>query len=495
MVKDELKDKAAKGLIWGAVNNGATQILNAIFGIVLARLLSPDDYGLIAMLLVFSTVATALQDSGFVIALTNKRDATHDDYNAVFWFNILVSIVAYVILFSVSPWIATFYNEPILTSLSRYFFLGFFIASFSIVPRAILFRRLQQRELALMALSSLLISGTVGITLAANGFAFWGIATQTLVFNLCVTILSWYFSKWRPSFQTSLSTIYSSLKPLLGFSCKMLFTYIFNNINNNIFSLLLGRLYNKTEAGIYSQAQKWNVMGSNTITGMIQGIAQPTFVQVGDDKERLCRAFSKMLRFTCFISFPAMLGLALIAREFIVITVTEKWLPSASLMQLLCIAGAFLPLATLYYNMIISRGKSDIYMWNVIIQGCVILGSLLTVHHFGGSITDMVMAYVIIIVSWTFVWHFFVNREIGFTWYQALKDILPFFFVAAFTMVATHHLSLFIIHLLPLTSHLLPLYLMLARIFLAAIIYLGIIYLSGAKILRQPWEYIRHKQA
>ena len=493
-MSDTLKDKAAKGLIWGAVNNGATQILNAIFGIVLARLLSPDDYGLIAMLLVFSTVATALQDSGFVIALTNKRDATYDDYNAVFWFNILVSIVAYVILFSVSPWIATFYNEPILTSLSRYFFLGFFIASFSIVPRAILFRRLQQRELALMALSSLLISGTVGITLAANGFAFWGIATQTLVFNLCVTILSWYFSKWRPSFQTSLSTIYSSLKPLLGFSCKMLFTYIFNNINNNIFSLLLGRLYNKTEAGIYSQAQKWNVMGSNTITGMIQGIAQPTFVQVGDDKERLCRAFSKMLRFTCFISFPAMLGLALIAREFIVITVTEKWLPSASLMQLLCIAGAFLPLATLYYNMIISRGKSDIYMWNVIIQGCVILGSLLTVHHFGGSITDMVMAYVIIIVSWTFVWHFFVNREIGFTWYQALKDILPFFFVAAFTMVATHHLSLFIIHLLPLTSHLLPLYLMLARIFLAAIIYLGIIYLSGAKILRQSWDYIRHKQ-
>ena len=120
------------------------------------------------MLLVFSTVATALQDSGFVIALTNKRDATHDDYNAVFWFNIMVSIIAYVILFSVSPWIAAFYNEPILTSLSRYFFIGFFIASFSIVPRAILFRRLQQRELALMALSSLLISGAVGITLAAE---------------------------------------------------------------------------------------------------------------------------------------------------------------------------------------------------------------------------------------------------------------------------------------------------------------------------------------
>jgi O-antigen/teichoic acid export membrane protein len=272
----------------------------------------------------------------------------------------------------------------------------------------------------------------------------------------------------------------------MAFSCKMLFTYIFNNINNNIFSLLLGRLYNKTEAGIYSQAQKWNVMGSNTITGMVQGVAQPTFVQVGDDKERLCRAFSKMLRFTCFISFPAMLGLALIAQEFIIITVTEKWLPSASLMQLLCIAGAFLPLATLYYNMIISRGKSDIYMWNVIIQGCVILGSLLTVHYLGGTIRDMVIAYVIVVISWTLVWHFFVNREIGFSWYQALKDILPFFFIAAFTMAVTHHISLLITEI--------PLYLMLVRIFLAAIIYLGIIYLSGAKILRQSWEYIRHKQ-
>ena len=482
----ELKDKTAKGLVWGGINTGATQVLNAIFGIVLARLLSPDDYGLIAMLLVFSTVATALQDSGFVIALTNKRDATHEDYNAVFWFNILVSIIAYVFLFSISPWIAVFYNEPILTSLSRYFFLGFFIASFSIVPRAILFRQLKQRELAIMGLTSLVISGTVGITLAANGFAFWGIATQSLVFNFCITILSWYFSKWKPKSPIHSSSLFTPLKPLLGFSSKMLFTYIFNNINNNIFSLLLGRLYNKTEAGIYSQAQKWNVMGSNTITGMVQGVAQPTFVQMGDDMERLRRAFSKMLRFTCFISFPAMMGLALIAREFIIITVTEKWLPSASLMQLLCIAGAFLPLATLYYNMIISRGKSDIYMWNVIIQGCVILGSLLTVHYLGGSITDMVIAYVIIVVSWTIIWHFFVNREIGFSWYQALKDILPFFIVAAFTMAVTHHISLLITDI--------PLYLMLVRIFLAAIIYLGIIYLSGAKILRQSWEYIRHKQ-
>ena len=471
---ETLKDKTAKGLVWGGINNGATQVLNAIFGIVLARMLTPDDYGLIAMLLVFSTVATALQDSGFVIALTNKRDATHEDYNAVFWFNIVVSFLLYALLFLVAPLIADFYSEPILTPLSRYFFLGFFIASFSIVPRAILFRQLRQRELAITGLTSLIISGAVGITMAYNGYAFWGIATQTLTFNLCITILSWYFSKWRPTLHSSLFTLNSSLftplRPLLGFSSKMLLTYIFNNINNNIFSLLLGRLYNKTEAGIYSQAQKWNVMGSNTITGMVQGVAQPTFVQMGDDKERLCRAFSKMLRFTCFISFPAMLGLALIAKEFIIVTVTEKWLPSASLMQLLCVAGAFLPIATLYYNMIISRGKSNVYMWNVIIQGCVILASLLAVHHIGGGVRVMVMTYVIIIITWTAVWHSFVNRLIGYGWLRAMNDMLPYFFIALGTMLFTHHLSLTI------TEQ--PLELMCVRIIIAATAYLSVCYVT-----------------
>ena len=471
---ETLKDKTAKGLVWGGINNGATQVLNAIFGIVLARMLTPDDYGLIAMLLVFSTVATALQDSGFVIALTNKRDATHEDYNAVFWFNIVVSFLLYALLFLVAPLIADFYSEPILTPLSRYFFLGFFIASFSIVPRAILFRQLRQRELAITGLTSLIISGAVGITMAYNGYAFWGIATQTLTFNLCISILSWYFSKWRPTLHSSLFTLNSSLltplRPLLGFSSKMLLTYIFNNINNNIFSLLLGRLYNKTEAGIYSQAQKWNVMGSNTITGMVQGVAQPTFVQMGDDKERLCRAFSKMLRFTCFISFPAMLGLALIAKEFIIVTVTEKWLPSASLMQLLCVAGAFLPIATLYYNMIISRGKSNVYMWNVIIQGCVILASLLAVHYIGGGVRVMVMTYVIIIITWTAVWHSFVNRLIGYGWLRAMNDMLPYFFIALGTMLFTHHLSLTI------TEQ--PLELMCVRIVIAATAYLSVCYVT-----------------
>ncbi|MBQ2535533.1 MAG: oligosaccharide flippase family protein, partial [Bacteroidaceae bacterium] len=199
----DLKTKTAQGFFWGALNNGAMQVLNAVFGIVLARKLDQADYGLIGMLTIFTLIANSLQDSGFVTALTNKRNATHHDYNAVFWFNISVSLFLYLLFFCCAPLIADFFHEPILTPLSRYFFISFFIASFSIVPRAILFRQMKQRELAIMAIVSLLVSGTVGIVMAYNGMAFWGLATQTITFNLMVSIISWIFSGWKPRYPLS----------------------------------------------------------------------------------------------------------------------------------------------------------------------------------------------------------------------------------------------------------------------------------------------------
>lgn len=478
MSETSLKDKAAKGFLWAAVNNGATQLVGALFGLLLSRILDKGDYGLINMILVFSAIATALQDSGFVIALINKKDATHRDYNSVFWFNIGVSACIYVLLFLCAPLIADYFNEPILTKLSRYFFLCFFIASFSIVPRSILLKQLKQKELAVMGLGALIISNTVGLVMALSGMAFWSLATQTILFNLCISILSWYFSGWRPSLNISMQPV----REMFGFSSKMLVTYIFNNINNNIFSFVFGKIYTKNEVGTYSQANKWNLMGANTIVGMVQGVAQPTFVQVIDDHERLCRAFSKMLRLTCFIAFPAMFGMALVAKEFIIIAVTDKWIESAELMQILCVGGAFLPIATLYFNMILSKGKSNIYMWNVIIQGCTILASILTVHYLGGTMRHMVLSYVCIIILWVAIWHFFVWREIRFSCLQALKDILPFMLIAAATMLATYFL----------TRSIENLYLLLAaRIIIAAVIYISTLWILGANILKECIGYLK----
>ena len=458
------------------------QVLNAVFGILLARQLSQADYGLIGMLTIFTLIANSLQDSGFVTALTNKKDATHKDFNSVFWFNIGVSFCLYVLFWGCAPLIAQFFNEPILTNLSRYYFFGFFIASFSIVPRAILFRQIKQKELAIMAIVSLLVSGVVGIVMAYNGMAYWGLATQTIVFNLMVSILSWILSGWKPSWR------YSSqpTREMFAFSSKMLMTNIFIGVNNNIFSVVLGKIYTKHEVGTYNQANKWNTMGASTITGMVQGVAQPTFVQMGDDPERLRRAFSKMLRFTCFVSFPVMFGLALVAPEFITVLITDKWLPSAHLMQLLCIGGAFLPIATLYYNLIIARGKSDVYMWNVIAQGCAILGSILMVYAAGGHITHMVLAYVAIVILWVGIWHRFLYQEIRYPFLSALRDILPFLLIAAATMTATYFATRWIGS---------PLLLLVSRILLAALLYLALLWLFGAKILRECIGYLLKKKA
>ena len=519
----DLKTKTAQGFFWGALNNGAMQVLNAVFGIVLARKLDQADYGLIGMLTIFTLIANSLQDSGFVTALTNKRNATHHDYNAVFWFNISVSLFLYLLFFCCAPLIADFFHEPILTPLSRYFFISFFIASFSIVPRAILFRQMKQRELAIMAIISLLVSGTVGIVMAYNGMAFWGLATQTITFNLMVSIISWIFSGWKPRYPLSCKnyagslssenkpdglpphygggfgervfSFFSPIREMFGFSSKMLITSIFNQVNNNIFSLVLGKIYTKVEVGTYTQANKWNTMGASTITGMVQGVAQPAFVEVGDDLERLRRVFSKMLRFTCFVSFPVMFGLSLVAPEFIVTLIKEKWLPSAHLMQILCIGGAFLPIATLYFNLIISRGKSDVYMWNVIAQGCAILGSILMVYAMGGTITMMVISYVAIVILWVGIWHIFLYQEIRYPFLSALKDILPFLLVAAVTMVITYFATLQLSTLnCQLSTPNRLLILLITRILLATIIYLGLLWLFGAKILKECIGYLLKKK-
>lgn len=481
LMAGELRDKTAKGLFWAAFNSGTMQVLNMVFGIILARRLSQDDYGLIGMLMIFSMIATSLQDSGFVSALTNKKNATHVDFNSVFWFNIIVSFLLYLLLSAVAPVISAFYSEPLLTSLARYYFLSFFIASFSIVPRAILFKEIRQKPLAIIGVVALVISGTVGVVMAYCDMAYWGLATQTIVFNLTVSILSWVMSRWRPSFTVTMQPI----REMIGFSSKMLLTNIFNQINNNIFSLILGKLYNRTEVGIYTQANKWNTMGASTITGMVQGVAQPTFVQVGDDRGRLCNAFSKMLRFTSFVSFPLMFGLSLVAPELIVILIGEKWLASAMLTRILCIGGAFLPISALYFNMIIARGKSTVYMWNIVCQGITLLCSIILIYYIGGGVRTMVSVYAVLVALWILVWHYFVWREITFSLLQALKDTLPFALLAAATMMATYFL----------TENIQNIYLLLSsRVLLAALIYLSILWLLKAKILRESIIYLFGKK-
>jgi O-antigen/teichoic acid export membrane protein len=478
MKETSLKEKTAKGLLWGGLSNGLQQLLNLFFGIFLARMLNAADYGMVGMLSIFSLIAGALQESGFTAALANKKDITARDYNAVFWFSTGVSACLYLLLFLCAPLIARFYHTPALTSLARYSFLSIFAASFNIVPSAYLFRNLMVKQRTVAITVGMIISGTVGVAMAYYGFAYWGIATQSLVYILTVGLGYWICIPWRPSLHIDLSP----LRGMIGFSSKLLATNIFNHVNNNLLTVVLGRCYTEQEVGYFTQANKWNQMGHLLVTGMINSVAQPVLAELRDERERQLRAFRKMQRFTAFVSFPAMMGLSLIAPELITLAITAKWLPSAHLMRILCLGGAFLPLVNLYSNLLISKGKSDLYMGCTIGLGLLQLLAMLLLYPYG--MTTMVTGYVALNIGWMGIWHHFVRREIGLTMWMALRDLLPYAGMAALAMVAAWTIT-------PQESS--AGLRMAEEMAVAAGVYVGGLAACGDATLREAFDYLRKK--
>ena len=456
-----LKEKTAKGLFWGGFSNGIQQLLNLLFGIFLARLLTPSDYGMVGMLAIFSLIASSIQESGFTAALVNKKEVTHNDYNAVFWFNAAISLSLYLLLFLCAPLIADFYD---LTPLARYSFIGFFIASLGISHSAYLLRNLMVKQRALSSVIGLTVSGITGVTLAYFGFSYWGIATQSIVYVTINTACYWHFTRWRPSLQFN----FTPIKEMFGFSGKLLVTNVFNS---------------EKEVGYYNQANKWCGMGQLFISGMINGVAQPVLTKVSDDLERQKRVFRKMLRFTAFVSFPAMLGLGIVSEELIIITITDKWYSSILIMQILCISGAFAPIAYLYQQLIISKGKSRIYMWNTIALGIILLSGVLLVHSHG--IYAMLAVYVSTNILWLLTWHYFVWQEIGLKLRHALIDILPYAVIAATVMAITYYS----------TRSIENIYLRLAsKIVLAAALYVAAMWGSRSVTFKESIQYFIKKK-
>ncbi len=473
-----LKEKTAKGLFWGGFSNGIQQLLTLVFGIFLGRLLTPSDYGMVGMLSIFSLIASSIQESGFTAALVTRKEVTHKDYNAVFWFNISISLCLYLVLFLCAPLIADFYKTPELKSLARYAFTGFVIASLGISHSAYLQRNLMIKQRSLSMVIGVTISGIAGVTLAYLGFSYWGIATQSIVYVTINTACYWHFTRWRPRSVQS-----RPIKQMFGFSGKLLITNIFNHINNNLFSVILGKFYTEKEVGYYNQANKWCTMGQSFISGMINGVAQPVLTKVSDDLERQKRVFRKMLRFTAFVSFPAMLGLGIVSEELIIITITDKWHSSISIMQILCISGAFIPIAGLYQQLIISKGKSRIYMWNTIALGIILLSGVLLVHAHG--IYAMLAVYVSTNILWLLTWHYFVWQEIGLKLRHALIDILPYAVIAATVMVITYYS----------TRSIENIYLRLAsKIVLAAALYVTAMWGSRSVTFKESIQYFIKKK-
>lgn len=475
MTEQTLKQKTAKGLFWGGLNGGIQQILNVVFGVFLARLLSPVDYGLVGMLGIFMGIATVLFDSGFGLALINRKEIRHDDYNSVFWFSLSVGLICYVILFFSAPLIAIFFDRPELESLSRVLFLWFLIGSTTVAPNALMLKKMMFKERAKIDICAMIVSGVVGVILAFKGFAYWGIVVQTVTNSLVGATLRWYYVPWHPN----LTFKVTPLKEMYTFGVKVFFTNIFTQINANVFSVLLGRFYRPEQVGYYTQGNKWMNMGYSFIWNMIGGVSLPVLTEVASDVKRQQKVFRKMLRFVSFVSFPSMLGLAFVAPELIVIGVSDKWLPCVPIMQLLCVWGAVTPIANLYSHVLLSHGKSDLYLYNTITLGVLQLTVIVCMLSFG--IYYMVLAFVIVNVLWLSAWHYLVNKCMKISILNVLKDVFPFCVITCVVLVCTYFV----------TSPIGNIYLLfVGKIVVAAILYCICMYLSNSVIFKESIDIL-----
>ena len=472
-----LKEKTAQGLLWGGLNSGIQQLVGLAFGIVLGRLLSPSDYGMMAMISIFSLVATALQDSGFRTALTNIEHPKDEDYNSVFWFNIIMASSLYVILFLAAPLIGEYYHTPRVVPLCRYAFLSIVIASFGTAQSAYLFKHLRAKQQAEAGALAVILSSLTGVGMAFAGMAYWSLATQGLVYVGINTLLQWHFSPWRPSIH---GITFAPVRRMFRFSCKILATTIMTHVNNNVLNILLGHYFTPRDTGNYNQAYQWNTKCYSLVQSMVAQVAQPVLVSLNGEEGRQKDVFRKMMRFTAFITFPLLFGFGLVAKEFIVTAIGEKWLASAQLIQILCLSGAAMPLSTLFSNMIISKGRSGTFFWCTFTLGLVQIATMIMIWPMG--IRWMVIAYTLLNTSWLLVWLFFVRRLIGYGYWMFFCDVMPFALAAAGVMGVAY------VATMPLSN---MIALLITRFVIAVVLYYVVMKLARVKILAECEKFVK----
>ncbi len=472
-----LKEKTAQGLLWGGLNSGIQQLVGLAFGIVLGRLLSPSDYGMMAMISIFSLVATALQDSGFRTALTNIEHPKHEDYNSVFWFNIIMASSLYVILFLAAPLIGEYYHTPRVVPLCRYAFLSIVIASLGTAQSAYLFKHLRAKQQAEAGALAVILSSLTGVGMAFAGMAYWSLATQGLVYVGINTLLQWHFSPWRPSIH---GITFAPVRRMFRFSCKILATTIMTHVNNNVLNILLGHYFTPRDTGNYNQAYQWNTKCYSLVQSMVAQVAQPVLVSLNGEEGRQKDVFRKMMRFTAFITFPLLFGFGLVAKEFIVTAIGEKWLASAQLIQILCLSGATMPLSTLFSNMIISKGRSGTFFWCTFTLGLVQIATMVLIWPMG--IRTMVIAYTLLNTSWLLVWLFFVRRLIGYGYWMFFCDVMPFALAAAGVMGVAY------VATMPLSN---MIALLITRFIIAVVLYYVVMKLARVKILAECERFVK----
>lgn len=353
-----LKDKAIKGVSWSLAGNVIKNLISFIIGIILARLLTPGEYGLVGMAGVFIYVTYVFVDSGFSTALIQRPVCTRADYSTVFYTNLIISLLFFFLLFFTSGYIADFYSESELTPIVKVLAFLIILYALSIVHRSIIIKEINFKLLNVIQITSQLSSGVIAIIMAYRGFGVWSLVWKTLLNQLFVNFQLWIFNKWYPTLEFSLS----SLKEMFSFSSKLLISGIINKIYEQIYNLIIGKFFSANELGLYTRANHFKDLPSQSISGAIMSVSFPVFAQVQDDTVRLKQIAKKIIKATMFVNITAMLGMLAISGNLIITLIGNKWSGATPYLQLLCIVGLFYPLHPINLNIITALGRSDLFL-------------------------------------------------------------------------------------------------------------------------------------
>lgn len=357
-MSNSLKQKTVKGILWSSLERFSVQGIQFVVMIIMARMLTPNDYGLVGMLAVFIAVSQSLVDSGFSQALIRKQDRTETDNSTVFYFNIIVGFILYGLLFALAPFIADFYNEPQLTAITRVIGLSVLFNSLVVVQRALLTIKIDFKTQAKAALTAAIISGVLGIWMAASGYGVWSIVAQQLA-NLGInTLLLWILSHWRPSLIYS----WKSFHVLFGFGSKLMVSGLIDTIYRNIYLIVIGRVFSAADLGYYTRAHQFTDFPSSNVSGIIQRVTYPILCSIQNENERLSDVYRRFLRLSAFIVFPLMMGLAAVAEPLVLALLKEQWLFAATLISIICFSMMWYPIHSINLNLLQVKGRSDLFL-------------------------------------------------------------------------------------------------------------------------------------
>lgn len=430
-MSESLKESAKRGIIWSAIERFSVQGVQFVIMIIMARLLTPKDYGIIGMLSIFISVAQSLIDSGFSNALIRKQNRTEIDNSTVFYFNIVIAIGIYVVLFLTAPFVADFYNMPQLVSIMRVICLGIIFSSFSVVQRAILTINIDFKTQAKASLFAISISGIIGVFLAYHGCGPWSLVFQQIL-NLGInSLILWILSKWKPLWAFS----WKSFKELFSFGSKLLCSGLLDTIYNNIYPLIIGKVFKASDLGHYSRAYQFASFPTN-ITSVMQRVTYPMLCKLQNDDERLARVYRKFLKISAFIIFPLMCGLAGVSEPLIRLVIGDKWLFCSKLLTILCFSLMWYPIHAINLNLLQVKGRSDLFFKLEIykkILGIIIL--IVTIHF---NLTVMCYGAIIQSLLSLLINTYYTGKLIKVGFFIQMKDILPSFLLSTFMFVAVY---------------------------------------------------------